>query len=64
MATQRAVELLLAAPACAGRVRATLRLGCGCIVTREMAADRIQQTMDGATLVVGKFPCPDHAQPS
>ena len=45
-------------------MRATLRLGCGCIVTRELPADRIQQTVDGATLVVGKFNCPDHAQPT
>jgi hypothetical protein len=64
MATQRAVELLQAVPGCAGRVRATLRLGCGCVVVREMDADRIQQTVSGDTLVVGKFPCPDHAQPS
>ena len=64
MAAQRAVELLQAAPGCGGRVRATLRLGCGCVVVRELEADRIQQTVDGATLVVGKFPCPDHAQPS
>ncbi len=64
MATQRAVELLEAAPTCGGHVRATLRLGCGCVVTREIAADRIQTTVDGKTLVVGKFPCPDHVQPS
>jgi len=64
MAPQRALQLLQAEPLCAGRVRATLQLFCGCVVTRDVAADRIQTTVDGATLVVGKFPCPDHAQRS
>lgn len=64
MGAQRAVELLEAAPSCGGHVRATLRLGCGCVITRDMAADRIQTTVEGKTLVVGKFPCPDHGQPS
>ncbi|MCA9573988.1 MAG: hypothetical protein H6726_00660 [Sandaracinaceae bacterium] len=69
MATQRALRLLACAPlppASDGteRVRATIELGCGCVVTRDMAADRIQQTVSGDTLVVGKFPCREHGTPS
>jgi hypothetical protein len=64
MAAQRALRLLHAEPLDTDRVMATLELGCGCVVTRAIAADRIQQTVEGATLVAGKFPCPDHAQPS
>jgi hypothetical protein len=64
MAAQRALRLLHAETLATGLVRATLELGCGCVVTREVAADRIQTTVTGATLVVGKFPCREHAQPS
>ncbi|MEZ4329167.1 MAG: hypothetical protein R3B40_28325 [Polyangiales bacterium] len=69
MATQRALRLVDQAPlppASDGteRVRATIQLGCGCVVRREMAADRIQRTVSGDTLVVGKFPCREHSTPS
>ena len=69
MATQRALRLVLSEPLDLGadgtpRVRATLELGCGCVVTRDMAADRVQTTVDGVTLVVGKFPCREHTTPS
>ena len=41
-----------------GRIEATVTLACGCVVTRQMPADRGIETEDGAVRVVGKFPCP------
>ena len=69
MATQRALRLLMSdalGPDTDGvpQVRAVLELGCGCVVTRTMAADRVQTTVQGETLVVGKFPCREHSTPS
>jgi hypothetical protein len=41
-----------------GRIEATLRLACGCVVTRLLAADRILDGATGVRFAVGKFPCP------
>ena len=41
------------------RVQARLRLTCGCVVERTIAADRILTASDGATIAVGKYPCPE-----
>ena len=68
MASQRALRLLectpLPGPGATGEVEATLELGCGCVVTRRLAADRIVRSVDGVTLVVGKFSCREHTQVS
>ncbi|GAC1604911.1 MAG: hypothetical protein NVS4B10_18130 [Myxococcales bacterium] len=41
-----------------GRLEATLRLACGCRVTRTLPDDRILDGEAGARYAVGKFPCP------
>lgn len=69
MAAQRALHLVSSEPLepdadGVPQVRAVLELGCGCVVTRSMAADRVQVTVQGVTLVVGKFPCREHSTPS
>ena len=38
------------------RVHATLELACGCVVTREIARDRILDDVDPPR-AVGKYPC-------
>ena len=59
MASQRALRLIEKQPHDEGQVLATFELACGCVVTRAIAADRIQPTSAGETLLVGKFPCPE-----
>lgn len=41
------------------RIEATFVLECGCRLTREMPADRVQGVVGGGELLVGKFPCPE-----
>lgn len=40
------------------RVDVRLRLRCGCVVQRQIAADRILDRPDGTRFAVGKYPCP------
>jgi len=57
----QAADALLAAESISGqpdRVRATIRLRCGCEITRDIAADRILDRPDGTRFAVGKYPCP------
>ncbi len=57
MASQAADEILGLEDVSDQRVRATLRLACGCVVTREIARDRIVDDIEPAR-AVGKYPCP------
>jgi hypothetical protein len=41
-----------------GRIEATLRLACGCVITCLLPEDRILDGAAGFRLAVGKFPCP------
>jgi hypothetical protein len=58
--SQAADELVSLSPieGAADRVRATIRLRCGCIVELAIAEDRIVQRPDGRSFPVGKYPCP------
>lgn len=53
-----ALQLLRETPLEDGRVEVTLRLACGCTVTRAIAASRIVETDDGRRFAAGKYPCP------
>jgi hypothetical protein len=55
---QAAVEVLSLSGPREGRVRARLRLACGCTVERELPEDRLLERQGGAPFVVGKYPCP------
>lgn len=57
MASQGASAIVAVESIDAERVRATLRLDCGCVVTREIARDRILDDVDPPR-AVGKYPCP------
>ncbi len=57
MASQAAIALLEWEAIDEQRVRARLRLACGCVVTREIARDRILDDVDPPR-AVGKYPCP------
>jgi hypothetical protein len=59
MASQRAVAILASTPEPEGRVRARLRLACGCEVDYAGPADRLVETEDGGRRAVGKYPCPE-----
>lgn len=59
MASQAAVAIRELQPAeSSGRVIATLELACGCVVTREIARDRILDDIEPPR-AVGKYPCPE-----
>lgn len=58
MSAHSALALLAEIPAADGRVLATLRLACGCVVERNIAADRILQAEDGRRFAIGKYACP------
>ena len=58
MVAQAAIELREVQPASPGRLRATLLLACGCVIEREIAADRVLERDDGSRFAVGKYPCP------
>ena len=58
MASQRAEAVLAVTPAGPGQVIARLRLACGCEVTPQVAAARIQEIVGGGRLAVGKYRCP------
>jgi hypothetical protein len=58
MVSQAAIAIRELRPAAqADRVFATLELACGCVVTREIARDRILDDVEPAR-AVGKYPCP------
>ncbi len=59
MSSHSAKELISHRPVSEGRIEATFVLACGCRVTREMRADRVQEIVGGGELLVGKFPCPE-----
>lgn len=59
MVSQSATRILeLAAVDEPGKIRATLELTCGCVVTRTVARDRILDDVDPPR-AVGKYPCPE-----
>lgn len=58
MASQRATEVIGVQQEGEGRVNARLRLACGCVVQRSIAADRILQ-VDAGPIAVGKYSCPE-----
>jgi|GEM_PF-1212809 len=61
MTLHSAQELLAETQEPDGRVRARLRLVCGCVIERAVASDRILEAEDGRRFAVGKYPCPlDH----
>lgn len=41
-----------------GRIAAEIELVCGCVIRRDVAADRIADLDDGRRFPVGKYPCP------
>ena len=59
MASQVAVRLLerRPIPGRAGRLVVTIELACGCVVDREVAADRVLDDVDPPR-AVGKYACP------
>ncbi|MFV8752757.1 hypothetical protein ACNOYE_19585 [Nannocystaceae bacterium ST9] len=58
MVSQSAVAIVELRPAeQAERVIATLALACGCVVTHEIARDRILDDVEPPR-AVGKYPCP------
>ena len=66
MVSQASEQLLQVTPieGAADRVRAQIRLRCGCVVDMEIASDRILQRPDGTDFAVGKYPCPEGHPPS
>ena len=58
MTLHAAAALLAEEPLPDGRVLARLRLACGCVIERPLAADRILEAADGRRFAVGKYPCP------
>ena len=59
MATQRALRVLESEPHGAAESRVTLELACGCRATLNIASDRIQTTLEGERIAVGKYSCPE-----
>lgn len=56
---QSAVAVLSVAEGDSATTRlVTLRLACGCVVTRTIAADRLLE-LSGERRAVGKYPCPE-----
>ncbi len=53
-----AVALLAERPLPDGRIEATLKLACGCVVTRAVDAARFVDTVQGLRIAAGKYPCP------
>jgi hypothetical protein len=61
MSAHGARRLVKSTPRPDGRVDAEFELVCGCVITRALDGNRLIVTEDGASLVVGKYPCPkDH----
>lgn len=61
MAIQAALELLKADPieGDPARLRVTMRLLCGCVITEDVAREWVRETALGETIVVGKYACPE-----
>ena len=59
MASQAARALLKVTFGPEGQVALELELVCGCRLEVMTAADRVVTTVNGLTLAVGKFPCPN-----
>ncbi len=58
MPSHSARRLVSEKPAAPGRIEAEIELVCGCVIRREVAADRIATFEDGGRFPVGKYPCP------
>jgi hypothetical protein len=59
MASHTAIALLRDEPGPAADLRRVeLRLACGCIVRRVIAAGQVIATTRGPRMAVGKYPCP------
>jgi hypothetical protein len=61
MPSQSAIEVLEVIERADDALTVTLRLACGCVVTRDIARDRLLVTDEGEKRAIGKYPGPlDH----
>ena len=59
MASQAAVKIFQELELSDGRTEVRFALTCGCEVTVALDEHRLITAVDGARLVIGKYPCPN-----